>query len=150
MVSCLSFPSLNHSLGNSATTVLHYGCIIEGMNLISERVQHVLNNLPDNVTVADIAAACKISVQAVYKWRRGEISTIEPANLFRLADRTGFNPRWLATGEGPVKTIEDERMKRLADLYAQLDERGRSAVFRTAETECDYITPQHGKKDRAA
>lgn len=54
------------------------------------------------ITPADVAARCGISVQAVYKWLKDPARNIRPAHLFGLADVTRHNARWIATGEGPA------------------------------------------------
>lgn len=123
--------------------------MIPGMNL-SDRIKYVLDNAP-NVTVAEIATKCGVSVQAVYKWKRGDVKTIEPENLFVLADLTGFSARWIGTGKGEEKESEgDERTHKLAELYAQLDDRGKAAVFRAAESEQSYLRGAEKNADKAA
>ena len=50
--------------------------------------------------VAVVARACNVTEQAVYSWMRGEVKNLCNENLFALADVTGFNARWLGTGQG--------------------------------------------------
>lgn len=50
--------------------------------------------------IKDVATACDVSVQAVYGWMRDEVKDLRNANLFALADITGYSARWIGTGEG--------------------------------------------------
>lgn len=119
------------------------------MNL-SDRIKYVLDRCP-TVSAADVAARCGVSVQAVYKWKRGDVKTIEPENLFCIADLTGYCARWIGTGKGEEKEHRgDERINKLTELYAQLDERGRAAVFRVVESESSYMTPGSNNTGKAA
>ena len=119
------------------------------MNL-SDRIKYVLDK-PTTVSVAEIATKCGVSVQAVYKWKRGDVKTIEPENLFVLADITGYSARWIGTGKGEEKeSMGDERTHKLTELYSRLDDRGKAAVFRVAEGEQPYLGSVNGKKDEAA
>lgn len=52
--------------------------------------------------------------------------------------KTGVSIDWILTGAGPNPT-GDQRERRLADIFARLDERGKTAVFRVAEAESAYI-----------
>lgn len=82
------------------------GCLYKrglewGMSTLSERVSEAVEG--SGVKVADIAARCGISVQAVYGWMRGESKTIDGANLVELADLTGYEARWIAREMGPKR-----------------------------------------------
>lgn len=98
---------------------------------------------------AAIAKACGISVQAVYAWMRDEVKNLKAENLFALADITGFEARWIGTGEGPQRP-GGGREKRLVELYKQLDDRGKDAVYRVAEAESSYIVGGVDKSKTAA
>jgi len=49
----------------------------------------------------EIAAACGVANSAVTQWISGESKSLRPENLYALAKITGFNPEWIAIGEGP-------------------------------------------------
>lgn len=70
---------------------------------LGQRVQHAITE--SNLDVDVVAKACDVSVQAVYSWVRDEIKDLRNKNLFPLADLTGFEARWLATGDGPERSI---------------------------------------------
>jgi phage repressor protein C with HTH and peptisase S24 domain len=50
-----------------------------------------------------IAKECGVSGASVSQWISGDSKSMKPENLYRLAGATGFNPEWLAIGEGPEK-----------------------------------------------
>lgn len=81
----------------------------DGM-LKGERIKYALE--ASGVDPRQVAAACGISVQAVYSWLRGQTKDLRNEHLFCLADVTSFSPRWIATGEGPQRRIvaEDPRI----------------------------------------
>jgi transcriptional regulator with XRE-family HTH domain len=91
--------ALNHSLINRATIVQHICASIEAMSTLADRIIEAMDK--SGVSVKQVAAACEVSYQAVRKWRTAETKKLEAGNLVRLAALTGFEPRWILTGEGP-------------------------------------------------
>lgn len=74
------------------------------MNLtLGQRISRAMTE--SGKSVEDVAKACDVSVQAVYTWMRDEIKDLRNKNLFPLADLTGFEARWLDTGEGPERPL---------------------------------------------
>lgn len=57
------------------------------------------------LSVADVAAACGISVQSVYKWLRGHSADLEGAHLVTVARITRHNPAWLEFGTPPRELV---------------------------------------------
>jgi SOS-response transcriptional repressor LexA len=53
------------------------------------------------VSVSQIAAACDISVQAVYAWERGDTGTLKGHNLVATAEILKVNEKWLQHGRSP-------------------------------------------------
>ncbi len=51
----------------------------------------------------EVAQACGVAPSSVTQWINGDSKSLKPENLFALAKATGFNPAWLAIGEGPEK-----------------------------------------------
>lgn len=101
--------------------------------------------------VRDIAKACNTSSQAIYVWMRGGVKDLRNANLFTLSDITGFEARWIATGEGPERRTDvNPRESALLDAYRSSDERGKAAIHRVAELESSYTVSDVNKKDVAA
>lgn len=62
--------------------------------------------------VAVVARACNVTEQAVYSWMRGEVKNLRNENLFALADVTGFNARWLGTGQGREDSLVKDQTER--------------------------------------
>lgn len=50
-----------------------------------------------------IATECGVAPSAVTQWIKGESKALKPENLYALARATGFNPEWIAIGEGPER-----------------------------------------------
>jgi transposase-like protein len=68
-------------------------------NLLADRIKIAIAE--SGVSVAMVAAACDVSLQAVYKWMRGESLAIDGAHLVELAALTKHNAQWIAKGTGP-------------------------------------------------
>lgn len=80
-------------------------------------------------TAADLARRMKLNRQTIHKWLSGEVTKLEPAHLFKLADILGLDARWLAAREGepqPALRITLE-LQRLIELYQALPEKMRRA-----------------------
>lgn len=118
------------------------------MSTLGERVARAINVAECEISA--VSEACGISVQAVYAWKRGEVKNLQGNNLFALADLTGFNARWIATGKGPERPFNDEKEKALLDLYRACDDRGRATVVRAAEFESSYLVSKNEKDVGAA
>lgn len=113
------------------------------MNSQGERVAEALNDYLQNVPGADVkkvAEACNTSPQAVYTWAKGELKNLKSENLFPLADITGYNARWIASGKGDKKTGNQGDMREVAlvELFRASDQRGRDTIIRVAEQESHY------------
>lgn len=106
------------------------------MGTLGDRVAEAIQE--SQVSVKAVATACGVTVQAVYAWRRGEIKDLRNEHLFELADITGYNARYIATGKGDKKTITDQKEKALLDLFRSCDDRGQATVYRAAEQESTY------------
>lgn len=119
------------------------------MDTLGKRIDHAITE--SGTSPASVAKACGITVQAVYAWMRDEVKNLQAENLFAVADITGFEARWIGTGEGPEKAPPGgSREKRLVEVYRNLDERGKTAVFRVAEAESAYVTSDFVKHENAA
>jgi ligand-binding sensor domain-containing protein len=51
-------------------------------------------------SVVQVATTCGVSVQSVYGWMSGKITSIDSENLAHLAESTRFEMLWLAIGKG--------------------------------------------------
>lgn len=73
----------------------------------------------------ELARRIGISKQAVSAIISGSTKQPNPVNLFEIADATGFEARWLATGKGP-QTKEEVARERL-DI-SQLSPNSQAAI----------------------
>jgi hypothetical protein len=118
------------------------------METLGKRIEHAIAQ--SGINIAAIAKACDVSVQAIYTWMRDGVKDLRNENLFALADITGFEARWIATGRGPQTPSGDKRKHSLDQLYDRLDERGKNAVLRVAEAESTYtVSHIDNRKDAA-
>lgn len=116
---------------------------------LGQRIAHAMTQ--SKVDVRTVAAKCGTSVQAVYSWMNGEVKDLRNTNLFALADLTGYEARWIGTGEGPEKSIDgDRRIAALVDIYQAADERGKATIFRVAEQESKYAASDQLDNEHAA
>ena len=81
------------------------------METFGDRLQKALDQINrervaagrDQVKKAHLAKACGVAPAAVTQWISGQTKGMKPENLFAAADFLGIEPRWLATGEGPMR-----------------------------------------------
>ena len=76
---------------------------VYAMATLSERIKEAIET--SGVSVVAVAAACKISPQAVYGWMKGETKELMGENLVELAEITGFEARWIAKEIGPKHRV---------------------------------------------
>lgn len=58
-----------------------------------------------SLSQTELGKACDLSRAAVSQWESGTTKAPTAENIFAIADATGFNARWLATGRGPEKGV---------------------------------------------
>ncbi len=92
------------------------------MSTLSERVIEAIGT-PPRFTVAEIAEACDVSVQAVYKWLRGDTLKFKGSALVELAALTGYEARWLINNVGPKKRIypSNEKQAHVLEIMQKLE-----------------------------
>ena len=108
------------------------------MKLLADRVAHAIK--ASGHTPSSAARAIGCTPAAVLQWVSGKTKNIKNEFLFALADATGFEARWIGTGEGPDRTLAamNHRINDLINNYAQCDERGKATVLTVAEREASY------------
>lgn len=74
------------------------------MTTISQRILHAISHSPFNQT--EVGTRCGISKQAISAIVTGKTKDPKPEHVFRIADITGFEARWIATGKGPMTNAE--------------------------------------------
>ncbi len=119
------------------------------MSTLSDRVSKAIKE--SGLSATAVAKSLGCSPEAVIQWMNGPTKNLKGEFLFALADLTGYEARWIATGELPERTAEwDQRRKALIGLYDQADKRGKDAILRVAEIESTYsVKPDH-PAERAA
>lgn len=105
------------------------------MDTISDRLRALRNHL--KLSGDEFGRMCDATKSAVSQWESGATRP-STANLINLHQETGVSIDWILTGHGP-NPMGDQRIQRLSELFDQLDERGKQAVFRVAELESDYV-----------
>jgi len=114
------------------------------MTQLNERVEAAIK--ASGKTATDIAAEIGCKPAAIYQWLNGDTKNIRNELLFKFADKTGFNARWIATGEGEMRAADylppDETA--LLQKYRQSDARGKQVIQRVADVESPYeVEPGH-------
>ena len=89
-------------------------------------------------TPASMARMIGCTSAAIYQCVKGETKDVRNDLLFALADATGFEARWIATGQGAQKNEKKRDIEQLKTLYENLDERGKAEVLRVAEAVAVY------------
>ncbi len=69
------------------------------LSLKGDRVRYALDKSGHTPSSAAKTIGCK--PQAIFQWISGATDNIKNELLYRLADLTGFEARWIALGEGP-------------------------------------------------
>lgn len=119
------------------------------MSTLSERVTKALKESGNTATSAARHIGC--TPEAVIQWMNGPTKNLKGEFLFALADLTGFEARWIATGEQPERTADkDMRKAALVALYDQADQRGKDAILRVAQAESSYAVEGEHPEERAA
>lgn len=74
---------------------------------LSERIRRVIKAVTDTgKKQKDLADHCGVNPSAITHWKNGETKNLKFENLFKMADYSGFSPRWIAIGEGPERSAE--------------------------------------------
>jgi transcriptional regulator with XRE-family HTH domain len=81
---------------------------------LAERVQHILDET--GYSAAQIAKGIGCSREAVLQWANGATKNIKNELLFALADFTGFEARWIATGKGPERRLDVYRIEAIEHM----------------------------------
>lgn len=106
----------------------HLGATAPDLSSFCARVFYARN--ASGMTAAEAARKSGISAPA---WHGLEKNSASSRHVFEMADALGVNPRWLATGKGPMREqVADftlgEVVGALMELVESLDGEGRAAV----------------------
>lgn len=72
------------------------------MTTLQERIAEIME--ATNLKVGEISRITGVSSSAVTQWKDGPTKSLKTAPATKLADATGFNAMWIATGDGPKGT----------------------------------------------
>lgn len=87
-----------------------------------------------NKTPADLAAACGVSVQAVYKWLKDPLINLKNEHLFAVADLMRYEARWIATGKALPQPAVTEPEQAILDNYRAVGDPEKVAIEKVAES----------------
>ena len=91
------------------------------MKLLADRVKYAIHE--SEQTPSSVARKIGCTPAAVLQWISGDTKNIKNDLLFALADATGFEARWIGTGEGPERPLAAMN-HRINDLVRNYVERG--------------------------
>lgn len=65
------------------------------------RIAHIIE--ATGHTPSSLARLVGTTPSAIYQWLDGSTKNIKEELLWKLADKTGFQARWISIGEGPMR-----------------------------------------------
>lgn len=77
------------------------------MSTLQERMAHLMEKT--GLKVAEIARITGVSSSAVTQWKDGPTQSLKTAPATKLANATGFNAMWIATGMGPARSDASQK-----------------------------------------
>lgn len=126
---------LNHATQEGQYILNPFLDSLDDMEL-SERIQRAIKVVIDSGNKQkDIADYCGVSPGSITQWKNGQTKNLKFDNLFKLADLTGFSPRWLAIGEGPERSAElpgvqlTSHESALLSIYREMTQQQQETLF---------------------
>lgn len=110
--------------------------------ILADRLLHIMEEQKINqVELAEVAGCTKGWINQILQ-KRGAKEVLSARHGFPIAERFGYEPKWVMTGEGPERGIAalNHRATELLNNYARCDERGRTTILIVAEREAQYNT----------
>ena len=109
---------------------------LDAMSTRAERITAAIDST--GLSDAEIARRIGCERPAVAQWKTGATKDLKNDNLFALADLTGYEARWIATGEGPMRKADSEDEARLLENYRNAGAERRDIIRRVAEPPSGY------------
>ena len=109
-------------------------------SILADRSLQIMEDQKINqVELAAVAGCTKGWINQILQ-KRGAKEVLSARHGFPIAERFGYEPKWVMTGEGPIHSIAslNHRVTELLNNYAKCDERGRETVLIVAEREASY------------
>lgn len=82
------------------------------MDNLSDRLELIMEESPTKIKKAAIAKACGVKESSVNDWFSGKTKNIVGETLFLAAEFLKVEPRWLASGKGPMRPTTFNHDKR--------------------------------------
>lgn len=114
--------------------------VIDMTKMLWQRILQILEDQKiSQVELARVAGCTRGRINQFITEKR-PTAELSPTYAFRIADRYGYEPRWLMTGVGPELTQKaiNHRAVELMNNYAKCDERGKETILLVAEREANY------------
>lgn len=89
------------------------------LDSLGERVAYVLDQSGHSPSSAARIIGCERA--AISQWIHGPTENIKNAFLFALADLTGFEARWIATGKGPKRPLDKYSVDNIQQVVAAME-----------------------------
>ena len=101
-------------------------------------------------TVKAVSKRLMISEQSIYGWISGATKNIRNESLFDFADVTGFNPRWVATGEGPEKKpiYDDKRIHHALKVMESLPDYAIDQIIKNIDSVANLVNRATSEVER--
>ena len=107
------------------------------MKTMQERVQEAVKILTDkDMTVIQIAAACKVSRQAFNNWKNGEDTDLKARSLIPLSDLSGLSAYRIVTGRGSKTGLSKEE-KIILEAFSLFGDESRQGWLSAAKARID-------------
>lgn len=81
---------------------------------------------------ATIAPLLGCKPSAIYQWLEGRTKNLKEHLLWKLADITGYEARWISQGEGPMKM--DKAIRHANDVLLAMEPAARYTAVRLLDT----------------
>jgi transcriptional regulator with XRE-family HTH domain len=118
--------------------------LIDMVKTLAQRIMQILDDQQINQSQLADAAGCTRG--RVNQWinENKPDAVLSPRFAYPIAEKYGYEPRWLMLGEGNERSPEslNHRFETLTRNYIQADERGREVILMVAEREASYS--KHG------
>lgn len=109
---------------------------------LADRLRQIMEDQKINqVDLAAVAGCTKGRINQILR-DNDPTEALRASYGFNIAERYGYEPKWVITGEGPPQSLAtlNHRAAELLNNYAKCDERGRTTILTVAEREAQYNT----------
>lgn len=110
------------------------------MTTLSERLRIAMTG-PPRITQAALARACGLKAPSVHDWLSGRTKRMSAEYLLPACELLRVNEKWLATGKGPMRSNQTDRMielKKINELLLNLSNDDFEKIRRICETLAMY------------